>query len=174
MEATFNGDLKNHFFTEYWQQAYPIGLYFVRLSIICIAVLFCLLVSTVSLLFDYMERQVDLLLEEKCNGNAIRAPPMKFIDKILNWKNHHLLVCQLVDRINDCFELHILCSLTLGVLRNLIYIFFLIRSIFGSMPTNAIYIFFLFSNSVIEISQLYLTVYICSHLQTKVFLAFHM
>jgi len=63
-----------------------------------IQILFCILVSYVSVMFDCLKDNFQTIL---------KAPNASQIE---TWRRNHVLVCQLVDNINDCFGVVLLIS----------------------------------------------------------------
>ena len=64
-----------------------------------IQILFCILVSYVSVMFDYLKDNFQTILKVR-NASQIET-----------WRRNHVLVCQLVDNINDCFGVVLLISI---------------------------------------------------------------
>ena len=62
-------------------------------------ILFFILLSHVSIMFDYLCQNLDMVLKGKTTK------------KLEAWRQDHVLVCQLVDNINDCFGAVLLTSI---------------------------------------------------------------
>lgn len=70
-----------------------------------IQILFTVVVAHATILFSSLNQQMKTILSPD-------SPMMSIPIKLEKWRQNHVLVCQLVDCINDCFGLVLLLSIT--------------------------------------------------------------
>lgn len=68
-----------------------------------IQILFCILIRYVTIVFASLNRQMEVILGGDDSVALIGV-------KLENWRQKHVLACQMVDCINDCFGLVLLLS----------------------------------------------------------------
>lgn len=100
LALTISTSIKMFFENEQPLETIPIFLY----ENLCIPtwnvhILFFILLSHVSIMFDYLCQNLDMVLKDKTTK------------KLEAWRQDHVLVCQLVDNINDCFGAVLLTSI---------------------------------------------------------------
>ena len=70
-----------------------------------IQILFCILVRHATILFTGLNQHMEVILKGDDSSVALIAI------KLETWRQNHVLICQLVDAINDCFGLVLLLSI---------------------------------------------------------------
>ena len=65
-------------------------------------ILFCVVVYDASVMFDTITKQIERIFNEKSPSIA---------SQLETWRQNHVLVCQLVDNINECFGIILLISI---------------------------------------------------------------
>ena len=132
-------------------------------STLSILILFFVLVISASLLFEFLNQKIDMMLLLLHNSSSTECA----LIELNKWKRHHWMVSQLVDRINDCFGMIVFLSVLRGFVSFISYAY---SMAFASNKNDAFWELYYLIVFVNEFFHLWLAVYPPYFLQSEVML----
>ena len=113
----------------YWRPVAIILSNVTRTAVLSIFALFCILVRCTSIVFEVLNRRIELLSRaDELHHLMIHYPPNFFTLRIEKLRKNHMEACQLVDHINENFGFLLLITITNGFVSFITTSFELVRS----------------------------------------------
>lgn len=121
----------------YWRPVAVVLSNVTRTAVLNIFALFCVLVRCTSVVFEILNHRIEILTRAASDDVdhhqqyhlMLHNPPNLFTARLEKWRRNHARACQLVDRINECFGIVLLVTVTNGFVSFITTSFELVRSL---------------------------------------------
>ena len=144
---------------------YPMFIVMINLSRLIASAVVTLLIVLILVgaeLFALLNRRANCLIQHYKNGEM---SDFLLVNRLENWRNHHILVCQFTRRINTVFNPIILTSVCYYFISFILYSYAVIETFRRQMGDVKFYLLGMFIQHLIGI---FFTMYAPSKLQTQV------